>query len=131
MIRADGVLFHITYFQFDLCSTLLIPPPLPLPTHPSPLLLVIHIYLFSGGALHTKAVIIVQVAFYGGLHTLVKGAYNSGIVVRERRREREGRRLWGGEVGEESIWRGEGGEETMERKGHTKLMEPIIHVLVK
>lgn len=48
--------------------------------HINPSGIVLSPHAGEGGALHTMAVIIVQVAFYGGLHTLVKGAYNSGLL---------------------------------------------------
>ncbi|KAL5473311.1 hypothetical protein EMCRGX_G027780 [Ephydatia muelleri] len=48
--------------------------------HVNPSGIVLSPHAGEGGALHTRAVIIVQVAFYGGLHTLVKGAYNSGLL---------------------------------------------------
>ena len=35
-------------------------------------------YVYADGAVHTHAVILIQVACFGALHTMLKGAYNSG-----------------------------------------------------
>ena len=35
----------------------------------------------SGGAVHTKMTILVQIALYGALHRMLQGAYNSGVCV--------------------------------------------------
>ena len=37
--------------------------------------------LCVGGVVHTHTTILVQVAFYGALHRMLKGAYNSGMSV--------------------------------------------------
>lgn len=37
--------------------------------------------LCVGGAVHTHITILVQVAFYGALHRMLKGAYNSGMSM--------------------------------------------------
>ena len=42
--------------------------------------LVLAPYPGPGGAVHTRATIIVQLATFGALHRMLKGAYNSGIV---------------------------------------------------
>jgi len=39
-------------------------------------------YNVVGGVVHTHATILVQVAFYGALHRMLKGAYNSGNLTR-------------------------------------------------
>ena len=38
-------------------------------------------YNVVGGVVHTHATILVQVAFYGALHKMLKGAYNSGTML--------------------------------------------------
>lgn len=39
------------------------------------------IYIFIDGAVYTQALILIQVAFFGALHRMLKGAYNSGPVT--------------------------------------------------
>ena len=34
--------------------------------------------LFSDSEVHTKMTVLIQVAFYGAMHKMLKGAYNSG-----------------------------------------------------
>ncbi|XP_064406145.1 uncharacterized protein LOC135351142 [Halichondria panicea] len=42
--------------------------------------LILKCYPGPGGAVHTKMTILVQIALYGALHRMLKGAYNSGLL---------------------------------------------------
>ena len=46
--------------------------------------MLMYILFPTDGATHTKMTILIQVAFYGAMHKMLKGAYNSG---KERERD--------------------------------------------
>jgi hypothetical protein len=48
--------------------------------HIGPSGIILSPYPGPDGAVHTQAVILMQLAFFGALHRMLKGAYNSGLL---------------------------------------------------